>query len=59
MWILKLKVISIARVRIPQFCLSDCNCLSDYAPINFGAPNIKHPGQLSYPRQSQKRHQCD
>ena len=56
MWILKLKVISIARVRIPQFCLSDCNCLSDYAPINFGAPNIKHPGQLSYPRQSLKQH---
>ena len=32
--------------------LSDC--FTDFAPINFGGLNIKHPCLLSYPRQSQK-----
>jgi hypothetical protein len=42
-------------------CLSDCvsDCLSDNAPINFGAPNIKPPCLLSYPRQSLRQHQWD
>ena len=46
-----------ARVRIPLIFLSDL--VSDYAPINFGAPNIKHPSLLSYPRQSLRQHKWD
>ena len=58
-WILRRRVIFLAGVRIPLmvyqwWCLSDCFTyfLINNAPIHFGAPNIKHPGLLAYPKQS-------
>jgi hypothetical protein len=61
-----MRVISIARVRVPVmlyklYSITDCvsDRLSDYVPINFGAPNIKHSCLLSYPRQSLRQSYWD